>query len=548
MKHPSPSAIAPLAAATLALLGALNGRAQTATDACGYNPGNQYPVGSGCSLAAFNKPDAFSPTYLPTGCSASNNDDAWGWFTATSTRTVISYTPSSSNRNPILHVFTGACGWLTQVGCVNAGGNGVTETMALSTTVGQNYMIRVQHQGSNNGMNGSICIFSQANDDPCGAIPLTVGTSCSATLATNIGATSTTGVPAPGCASYSGSDVWFSVVAPTSGSLTIETGNAGGMTDSGMALYSATSCSTGFTLLECNDDAVGLFSRISRSGLTPGQTYYVRVWGYGGETGNFNICAYGPPANDNPCGAVSISLGTSCIYTTVSNVGATPSTGMPNPGCGTATYNDIWYRFTAPANGLVTFRVTTGTLANPAMAVYHAASCTGTFTLVKCDNSSGPGNAPFLTLTPLDITPGETYYVRIWGNGGATGNFGLCAFTAPGGSDCVYALRMWDSMGDGWGLSRVSITVGGGPPTNYWVNNADEDVAYIPVNIGNAVTVSYSTGGSGGQNQIRYALQLMNGPLYMDGPTPGTGLRWAGVANCVSPAPINSDCRGATPI
>lgn len=392
----------------------LAANAQTASNTCGYDPGNQYPVGTACTGLAFNKPDAFTATFTATGCSGSNNDDAWGWFTATSTRTVISYINTTNNRNPIIHVYTGACGSLTAVGCVNAGGNNIRETIAVATTVGQNYMIRIQHQGGNNAMDGTICIFNQVNDEPCGATVL--------------------------------------------------------------------------------------------------------------------------------------SLGTGCTYNAAANLGATVSTGMSNPGCASGAYNDVWYRFTAPASALVTFRVATGSLANPAMAVYHASSCSGTFTVVKCDNSSGPGNAPFMTLTPLDITPGETYYVRIWGNGGATGTFNLCAFTAPTGTDCVYALRMWDSMGDGWGASRVSITVGGGPATNYWVDNADEDVAYIPVNTGQMVTVSYSTGGSGGQAEIRYALQLMNGALYMDGPTPGTGPRWAGTANCISPAALSSDCRGSIPI
>ncbi|MFZ1692586.1 MAG: T9SS type A sorting domain-containing protein, partial [Flavobacteriales bacterium] len=177
-----------------------------------------------------------------------------------------------------------------------------------------------------------------------------------------------------------------------------------------------------------------------------------------------------------------------------------------------------------------------------------ASSCSGPFTLIKCDNASGPGDAPFMTLTPLEIVPGETYYLRVWGNGGTTGTFNLCSFTAPATGDCIYVLRMWDSQGDGWGNSRVTIQVGASPAVDYWNANADEDVAYIPVSTGQNVTLSYATGGSGGQGQIRYTLQLINGPLYMDGPTPGTGFRWAGTANCQSAAPLPSDCIGGSAI
>lgn len=55
---------------------------------------------------------------------------------------------------------------------------------------------------------------SLTNDECSGAIPLTVGATCTFTQYTNAGATGSAGAPAPGCASYSGGDVWFSVVVP----------------------------------------------------------------------------------------------------------------------------------------------------------------------------------------------------------------------------------------------------------------------------------------------------------------------------------------------
>ena len=76
-----------------------------------------------------------------------------------------------------------------------------------------------------------------ANDNPCNATPLTVGAGCTFTQYTNLNATASPGVPAPGCASYSGGDVWFSAVVPASGSLTLDC-NTGGITDGGMAIYS----------------------------------------------------------------------------------------------------------------------------------------------------------------------------------------------------------------------------------------------------------------------------------------------------------------------
>lgn len=656
-------------------------RAQTATNDCGYNAGNEYPVGTSCSLLTFNKPNTFTSYLTATGCTGSNNNDAWGWFTATSNYVNLTFDPANNHR-PILHLYTGACGSLSQVGCVNSGGNGNNANLSIEVVEGQDYMVRIQRHNDSGTMNGSFCAWRPAfpaNDNPCSATSLTVGATCSNTAGTNRGATSTTAVAAPSCGDYQGGDVWYSFVAPANGAATIRTA-ANGLTDSGIALYSATSCSgtftevacapngngnmgqisyagltpgqtyyvrvwgdgnesgsfnicvvslandeacgatsltvgatcsntsttnlhatpsgsvpappcgnytggdvwysfvapasgaatirtgtngltnsaialysasscsAGFSLITCAVDGNGNMGQITEYGLTPGATYYVRVWGENGASGTFNICAFVPAVNDEPCVATDITIGTSCSYTGHTNVNATISSNIPAPGCGNANFNDVWFRFTAPSNGLVTFRVTVGTLANPQFAVYRASSCNGPFTLVKCDNASGPGNAPFMTLTPLEITPGDTYYLRVWGNNGTTGTFNLCAFTAPATGDCIYVLRMWDSQGDGWGNSRVSIQVGASPAVNYWNSNAIEDVVYIPVSTGQNVTLSYATGGSGNQGEIRYALQLINGPLYMDGPTPGTGLRWAGTANCQSAAPLPSDCMGGTAI
>src|SRR4249919_943691 len=86
-----------------------------------------------------------------------------------------------------------------------------------------------------------------ANDDPCNATPIVVGASCTFTNYNNNNATATAGVPAPGCANYSGGDVWFSVTVPASGNVTIDS-KQGTLTDGGMAFYTGASCNA-LTLL-----------------------------------------------------------------------------------------------------------------------------------------------------------------------------------------------------------------------------------------------------------------------------------------------------------
>jgi hypothetical protein len=136
-----------------------------------------------------------------------------------------------------------------------------------------------------------------ANDSCANAIALTPGAvfSTNPVVGTNVGATNSNET-APGCASFQGADVWYSVVVPASGSITIETRvNAdSSITDTGLAVYSG-SCGA-LTLISCNDDYSFLddaFSLVSLSGRTPGEVLKVNVWEYGGDIfGTFRVSAY----------------------------------------------------------------------------------------------------------------------------------------------------------------------------------------------------------------------------------------------------------------
>ncbi|MFC4738918.1 GEVED domain-containing protein [Flavobacterium ponti] len=117
-------------------------------------------VGASCNYSNFNS--NFNNNYWNGNtCSAdSNRDDAWGWFTATSTSTIINYQPTNG-RDAILHLFTGTCSTsVTALACSNIGGNGELETITYPTIIGQKYMIRIQRNNSDGSMNGQICVYS----------------------------------------------------------------------------------------------------------------------------------------------------------------------------------------------------------------------------------------------------------------------------------------------------------------------------------------------------------------------------------------------------
>lgn len=279
-----------------------------------------------------------------------------------------------------------------------------------------------------------VTLAQPANDNPCSATALPVNGSCSFSAYTNAAATASPGVPAPGCASYSGGDVWFTIIVPASGGVTIDM-NSGVMTDSGMAVYSGT-CGS-LTLIECDDDDSpnGLMSMIALAGQTPGATLWVRVWEYGNNNnGTFSICAYSttPPAapsNDNPCSSIALPVNGSCSFSTYTNANATASPGVPAPGCASYSGGDVWFTITVPASGNVAVDMNTGVITDAGMAIYSG-TC-GSLALIECDDDdSGNGLMSFISLTGQ--TPGATLWVRVWEFGNDNnGTFGICAYEPP---------------------------------------------------------------------------------------------------------------------
>ncbi|ESU19283.1 hypothetical protein FCR2A7T_27080 [Flavobacterium cauense R2A-7] len=139
-----------------------------------------------------------------------------------------------------------------------------------------------------------------ANDDCTNAVALTPGGvySDNPVDGTNAGATTSSQTAPTTCFGFSGGDVWYSVVVPASGNITIETGTpvgGGAGIDTVITAYSG-DCAFP-TQIGCDDDgatefAVG-FSKLSLTGQTPGNTILIRAYEYNNDAvGNFGISAY----------------------------------------------------------------------------------------------------------------------------------------------------------------------------------------------------------------------------------------------------------------
>ncbi|HRH71431.1 MAG TPA: hypothetical protein PLB89_18165, partial [Flavobacteriales bacterium] len=404
----------------------------------------------------------------------------------------------------------------------------------------------------------NICVTTPtavANDDPCTATTLTVNTTCTNTTGTTSGASSTAGISTPTCGNHLGNDVWFLAVAPASGNLVITTSTVGGssLTNAAMAAYSASACSATMTQIACNANSPSSnMPELALTGLTGGTTYYFRVWAEGNTTfGQFNICAVEPPTNDEPCGAISLTVGTSCSLTSTTNVSATNSSAAVAPGCGsfTSSSRDVWYSFTAPTSGIAIIQSTAGTLTDGSMALYTASTCTASgLSLVQCSADEGAGTMPFLRFA--DLVPGATYYIRYWGTGSSSGTFNLCVWApAMPSGNCVYFLEMFDSGENGWGSSEVQFQIDANPATSYTVPAGNfYNYAVIGLTSGDLV-VSYVNSGPN-QSQNRYFIRQVPGGfgVHLAGPSPPSGIALVETIDCTPPDPPNEDCEGSTPI
>ena len=209
---------------------------------------------------------------------------------------------------------------------------------------------------------------SAQSNTPCTAGSITapniaVGVACTMQAGTTVGSTQQTNAAnggTPSCGSM-GPDVWYSFTAPASGSIDIQT-SAGSISDGVMALYSGT-CGA-FTQITCSDDVVGLMPAISAGGLTPGVTYLIRFWQYGGGTGTFNICvsAAAPAAGNTTCVIPSpICSGSPISF--IANAGGS-SADVINPGndydCLFTSPNPSWYYLEIANPGNLVIDITAG--------------------------------------------------------------------------------------------------------------------------------------------------------------------------------------------
>jgi len=97
-------------------------------------------------------------------------------------------------------------------------------------------------------------------------------------------------------------------------------------------------------------------------------------------------------------------------------------------------------------------------------------------------------------------------------------------------AQCLYSINLFDSFGDGWNGSELTVIING-VGTTYTIDDGNEFSTDITINNGDLITLSYLAGSF--QNEVTYEFLDNNGSvLFSDGPNPAEGVVFESVGNC----------------
>jgi len=393
----------------------------------------------------------------------------------------------------------------------------------------------------------------------------------------------------PSCGGYRGGDIWFRTTVPATGGIALVAqvgANTGRRISSmGFTVYTAPNCASynQFNEVGCVNVALPATATtiLTLSCLPVGSFVWIRGYAtadaelFPSRFGAFRfrvidaLTSPGSAANNDPCGATAISIGaagscstlTSGLFTFNDNT-ACFSQGIPAPGCGVISSNtrDVWFKFTAPANGTAAIKVmgdTTNAIDFDAAAALYTAGpglCNGPLTLVDCDDRHAPHIGAYMVRNGL--VPGQTYYLRVWGEAGLgtqTGIFYVCITSpvAPAGY-CFYQVDLTALNTQGSQTIRVAI----GTDTVDYTTTRDASERFL-IAIPNGVTASFIYYNAGTSGQYAYSIYRFGqrNPLYsytggiaVVGPSPGPVFQYTVNNTCGPMTAEDEDCLGSTRI
>jgi len=457
-------------------------------------------LGTTCTPQLSSNVGATDSGVASPGCAYYRGGDVWFSFTVPSNisnqKVIIetSRVQGSNLTNTGMALYTGDCNNLNLVACDDDEGDArFSRIQIMDPTPGAVYFVRVWSYRNYQSGEFNICAYLQdiaPNDECANAETLTVypqgGGHGNETWANTLSATDSHMYNS--CGTYNNLDLWYEFVAPPSGSVNVITGG-----DKGGDIKAALYNNCGGVSIDCQSYGT---SKIF-TGLTPGQTYIMQVWHYGGDAGEFSIVLeeYSPIANDDCPGAESLTVypagGGSGNETVATTIGATDSGQYTN--CDTYGPNlDLWYSFVAPANGNIKV-ITGGDKGEYIKAALYD----------NCGNRALDCDYIYPENIFTGLIPGQTYILQVWHDNYNAGEFTIVLeeFNPPSNDECANAttLNVYPA-GGGTGNETAGSTLGATDSHQYtlcddWGPNFDVWYSFTAPASGN---VKVLTGGTHG--------------------------------------------------
>lgn len=358
-------------------------------------------------------------------------------------------------------------------------------------TIGTTYLIRAYNDDTSpdpyDEVTFDICIGLLSPEDICSeAIALTVDEICSPQLYTFEGATRADG-------ECNDASVWFSIVVPASGAVTITTSSPGISSDTELSVFRG-DCDNLSQIIDCqnSDNANDEGHEVALVTGTSGETLYILVSDNNRYFRTYSICAEEFTGeiltpSDDCAGATLLPVGTSC-----EPLGPYTFEGATE-GDDECSRNGVWFKVAVPTSGSLAFSTLfPGSNRDTRIKVFSG-SC-GSFTLLSdgCqdDDNTTFGNHEQIIIT--DQTPDDTLYIVVddFGDGGT---FSVCVFDA----DSIETLVTSDDCGDAVLLEVDATCVAKGvysfaDATN-GADECDENGVWFKVGVPASGSVAFST-------------------------------------------------------
>lgn len=368
--------------------------------------------------------DFFSATFTESSnCDPNNFGDLWYSFVAPASGSVLIDLSATKS------IYEGTCGALTELVCVQ--GN-----LISGLTSGNTYFLKLSKISSNTSNIQSFCVIentfvAEPYDDCANATVLVDGV----VQSTNRAGLSFLAVGPSDCA-FRPHDSWYSFVAPATGSVLFDDLS----NTPWMSLYSGTCGSLNY--VDCKESVGG---EIKFIGLTPAGTYYVQLFTDYHAYDNVDTWVYkeivSNAANNDCVNASTLTVNASCTWTMANFEAATPS-GVNISSCtsSSAIFNDLWYSFTAPANGIV--RLDREDSSNNLYYTVYNNDCNA-LVEVACQIVGNAAQEPLIT----GLTSGATYLLQVERTSSTSENICLTSITTLPEDECAGAIPL--TMGTG---------------------------------------------------------------------------------------------------